>query len=292
MPVAVGRTAVTTGPSLSQGEVAVVLNLIQPLSPATEYEVVDRRPNIPCGPSSPMTCALGAVTVVGAFTSGAGPSNDAPAAPMGGSLIEGMFSHCNSSACCGPYLVKRFEARWEAAAAGTRLYNVYAGTPEMPPVRLLDGNGVNLAVSCAGGGGDPGALWVTPGSVRVRAVDHAGNESPTIELGAIPANVCADAPTNGVDFPPEAPRIDAAIDAHDASVDAGIDAAPDAALDAALAAPDARADGAASGSDVAPPPPRTTSGGGCQVGGSPGAAVSLMPLALLAAAALLRRRRR
>jgi hypothetical protein len=289
VPVAVSRITAVSGKSHYLGEEVVVLTPTQPLAPATEYEVVDRRPNIPCGPNRPMSCALGAVTVVGAFTTGAGPSTEAPAGPTGARLIEGMFSHCNSSSCCGPYLVKRFEARWDEAAAGTRLYNVYAGTPQIPLVRYLDGSQLNLAVGCAGGSGDPNALWVTPGSVSVRAVDQAGNEGPAVELGTIPANVCADAPTAGVDFPPEPSGVDAAIDAHDAGGEAvtGVDTAPD----AGSATPDARLDSAVPGSDVASPAPRTSSGGGCQVGGSPGAALSALPLALLLAAAGLARRR-
>ena len=72
-PVAASRDSVVTGPTIYQRQVAVVLTPAQPLAPATEYEVVDRRPNIPCGPNRLLNCALGAMTVVGTFTTGAGP---------------------------------------------------------------------------------------------------------------------------------------------------------------------------------------------------------------------------
>jgi uncharacterized protein (TIGR03382 family) len=67
----------------------------------------------------------------------------------------------------------------------------------MPLVRLMDGSRLNLDVSCAGGGGNPNALFVSPGAVRVRAVDWAGQEGPEVELGKIPANVCSGAPSAG-----------------------------------------------------------------------------------------------
>ena len=124
-------------------------------------------------------------------------------------------------------MVKRFEARWDEAAAGTRLYNVYGGTPGTALVRLLDASSLNLAVGCAGVSGDPQATWVTPGNVRVRAVDWAGQEGPEVELGTIPATVCADAPLAGADLPPEPSGYDARVDVHgDTGVDAGADAAP------------------------------------------------------------------
>ena len=238
-----------------------------------------------------MTCALGAVTVVGAFTSGAGPSNDAPAAPMGGSLIEGMLA-LQFQCVLRPLSGEALRGALGGGGGGTRLYNVYAGTPEMPLVRLLDGDSLNsrsaaqVAVAIPEPCGSPpeacGCALSTRPVTRVRRSTWEPSWPTSVRMRR---------PTLSTSRRKRRPD-DAGIDAHDARVDAGIDAAPDVTLDAALAAPDARADGAASGSDVAPPRPRTTSGGGCQVGGSPGAAVSLMPLALLAVAALLRRRRR
>ena len=289
--VAVDKQAIDTSLSWWRRRTSIVMTPAQPLAPATEYEVVDRRPNIPCGPSRPASCALGAVTVVGAFTTAAGPDNEPPAPPTGATLVSGAFDACTSSSCCGPYLVKRYIARWDEPSAWVLRYNVYGGDPTGAVVRLLPGRELSVAVRCAGGG-DPGAVLFPPGPVQVRAVDLAGHEGPAVTLGSIPATVCDEVPADaGVDLPPEAgpdrppdnPVADAGADTSAPVIDgaAGQDAATGAGKDAA---------GSDTRAPAATPSSGPSSGWGCRLGGgAPPAAPAA--LVLLGALVLVRRRR-
>jgi hypothetical protein len=288
--VTIDRQNVAVEPARWQQVIGVVLTPTQALAPGVEYEVVDRRPTIPCGQNQPVSCALGAVTVVGSFTTAAGPDSEPPAAPAGPSLMAGSFDACTSSACCGPYLAKRYAVRWDESAPGTLLYNFYVGSSTTPLVRLYSSTQLQLAVNCAGYG-DANAVWITPGSLRVRAVDWAGNEGPALDLGTIPANICEAAPGDagvdlspeaGRDLPPDHPTVELPVDAGVApDYPPGVDAAPD-----ALHAP-VPADG-----PTGAPSPASRSSGGCQLGGSSPPAGPAALLLLITAVDLIRRRRR
>jgi len=289
--VAIDLQNVALEPTGYDRVIGMVLTPMQPLASGVEYEVVDRHPTIPCGRNRPVSCALGAVTVVGSFTTAAGPDSQPPPAPTGPSLMArpaGPFDICTSSACCGPYVAKGYFVRWDESAPGTLLYNVYVGNSTTPVVRLYSSTELQMAVNCAGYG-NPNAVWIMTGSVRVRAVDWAGNEGPALDLGTVPANACDDAPGDagvdlgplpGPDLPPDHPTVELPPDAGVApDYPPGVDAARD-----VLHAP---VDGPTS-----TPSPASRSSGGCQLGGSspPAGPVALL-LMLIAAVDLIRRRR-
>jgi uncharacterized protein (TIGR03382 family) len=286
--VAVTRNNITTATiTLRQQQVSVVLTPSSPLAPGVEYEVVDRRPSIPCGQSGEAACALGAITVVGTFTTGTSPDAEPPPAPGGGVLTAGTIGRCESlGSCCGAWVVRYHDVRWSDPAGGAFLYNFYVGDSNEAQIRLLRGNQLTLALGCSGFG-DPGGLWVMPGTLRVRAVDWAGHEGPALELGTIPASACANAtaPDAGPDVSPD-------VAADSASDTAGPDVVPDGGVDAPVSAPDPVARDAAirdsATKDTGRAPDRSP--GGCQLGGPP-ATATLPVLLLLAAVHLLRRRR-
>ena len=124
----------------------MVLTPTQPLAPGVEYEVVDRRPDHPLrAVTGSLTCALGAITVVGSFTTAAGPDSQPPPAPAGASLMArpaGPFGRCEAPARVAvPVVRKRYFARWsESGSGGAFLYNVYDGDSAEALVRLLRGN--------------------------------------------------------------------------------------------------------------------------------------------------------
>jgi hypothetical protein len=177
-----------TGASRFERQVAFVLRPRSPLSPRTPYEVLDRRQHLPCGPGQAHSCAPGELRSISAFTTGDGERLTPPSTPAGASLKAEGLNRCDSGGCCGPFLVQKYTARWdEAVPSEVVLYNLYSGGEAV--ARLLNVTQVPLGVPCAGPS-DPSRLVVPAGSLHVRAVDWAGNESAEARLGAIPLRVC------------------------------------------------------------------------------------------------------
>jgi hypothetical protein len=253
--VAVART-VLNNPSSPLGDVVVLLQPTAPLEPSTEYELVDRRPTIPCYqqpfPSTMPQCQFGPAAPFASFTTGTAADTSAPQLPMAGTLRHagefggnpfvncGIETSLGGGTCCGgPYVTRDYQASWPASTEpGGALYDLIEQGSGKTVAGLLDVTKLYLTVACRTFPGSrvPG-LAVRPGRYQVRAVDWAGNQGPAVDVGEIPADVCANAPTltggSPVDALPDAPGADAPTDVSpgqtpDAAVDMVLSPAPSA----------------------------------------------------------------
>lgn len=241
----------------------VIIKARAPLKPATTYEVLDRRPRIPCVLAE---CAAGDLAAIATFTTGAGPDVEPPRFGGLAALEVGTIDDCRNEGCCGPYRSRSVMLRWTAAedaVSGSEvLYNVYGPGGGEPLVGLYAGTTIGGNIACGWRGG-PLGFMSADGAFSVRAVDWAGNEDSNIvqqvTSNSCPAAVAADA---GADA-----STGAVTGAGAATADAGSPAGPDGPLaDAAPAADPARSDH-----------------GGCRVGGQgqPGGSWPLLALVLL-----------
>jgi MYXO-CTERM domain-containing protein len=186
VPVTTEKFAV--GADWGRWDVMVVLTPTEPLAPHTQYELLDRRGVLSC--SRP--CTPGEPTVFASFTTGMGRDDLPPRTSGRGRLLAGNIETCDSSACCGHYRIRPYEAEWPAAAddvAASLLYNLYrAGQPTPVMMVLLPATRVGFAVSCDSDRSAQGRLLMEPGSYSVRPVDWSGNEGPAVDLGTIPTS--------------------------------------------------------------------------------------------------------
>jgi hypothetical protein len=156
-----------------------VLTPDAPLAPSTTYEVLTRFPTDGCGGP----CPTAEPVVIGTVTTGTTTDDTPPSFAGLATVTEGTYETCDSSACCGPYGIRRFGLTWGEAtdAVGVAAYRVY---------RLDDKGQRQLALETAGktasgfslcdglpSGGGPGFVQLYgAGTFAVTAVDLAGNE--------------------------------------------------------------------------------------------------------------------
>jgi hypothetical protein len=142
------------------------------LAPFTEYAIV-----------GPPACGRGAPIEYGRFTTTAGPDTTPPTLP--GPIGSGCWTEsCDSSACCGPYVVRVVSSSWGASTddSGAVLYD--AGgffTPLTSRRGFAVMSGAVMGDAVIGSDGTmarPGG-----GSNSLIAYDIAGNASEPAEIG-------------------------------------------------------------------------------------------------------------
>jgi hypothetical protein len=165
--------------------VAVVLTPSEPLAPATQYELVDRKWLGVCLQS----CEFADPAVFASFTTGMGRDDSAPQLPGKGSILDLGIATCESASCCGPYRIKQYELHWPAGTDDVSsvlpLYNLYVAGQTEPVRRLLEAPRFYFALPCSGSGSR--RETVPPGRYSVRPVDWSGNEGPAVEVGTVPS---------------------------------------------------------------------------------------------------------
>lgn len=168
------------------GAISETTCLIKPtaaLGANTRYEVADRR-SLPCRDEA--ACAPGALAAFASFVTGAVTDTTPPVFAGLERLAAGQLDSCEGAACCGPRVVRPYQASWKAATdavgGGAVLYTVYS-RDLVPVARLGAETGAQLSVVCSGWVG--GARITSPGEYLVRAVDWAGNEDQNLVLHAV-----------------------------------------------------------------------------------------------------------
>jgi MYXO-CTERM domain-containing protein len=281
--VAIQKELAFTATTVWSTSWVIIVRPATPLRPGTTYDLVDRRPKIPCGPAD---CTLGPPAPFASFTTGAGPDNTPP--EFGGlkSVTPGPLEVCANEGCCGPYVSRMFTLGWEAGrddvSGADVLYNVY-GADAMPILSFVSGTTVLGAGGCAGPYGSPFAAFRAQGGrYAVRAVDWAGNEDTNhvVQLVLLDCTPPADA---GTDAGRDA-TVEYAL-ATDSSANSDATTGPG---DANLAPPPDAASADDAETPVAPPKP---AGRGCACAVGSTRSPSALPLVALLIAMARRRER-
>jgi hypothetical protein len=169
----------------ASGRHVVVLTPVDPLQPATTYELLDGR-RVPCDGSD---CQLPAPVVIEAFTTGDGPDTTPPSFSGPIHLGSQHLASCESSACCGPYHLVAFGLSADRALdddGENTLYTLAQEGPSAPRFPLAAQPSFVGANIC-----DVGALadvtWLYgffggSGDYTITAVDLAGNETASPPL--------------------------------------------------------------------------------------------------------------
>ncbi len=279
---AVAVTVEKVEDSLVFGRLSFVLRPTAPLTPETEYRVVD---GLDLGDEGDLQCfelaqaGSGTAPPLNTFTTGAGPDTSPPTfAGATGAVVSD--DACDDSACCGPYFVQRGQLSYAPATDDVLpvelRYHVYAQGQDQPLVRYTQ---APVGIAC---GSDPLSPWdgftVPPGATAalyLRAVDLAGNVAgPTT-----PVSVAIDCDPDPIAEPGPEPTVEPGPEAT-AEPGPVAEDQPDAG-----STPDVGAE-----ADTAPDagPPSDAKGSGCGAASS-GPLAGL--LALLALAASRRRTR-
>lgn len=137
------------------------------LLPNTEYTLV--------GPASVGGCLYGSEFEYGRFTTGAGPDTTPPPSPAPPTELSCSTQNCDSSACCGPYVVTVISTSWGSVEdeSGVVLYAGGATLRTSPSYRWYQG--VSGAVMFEQNESFGIGARVGPGSVT--AIDIANNAS-------------------------------------------------------------------------------------------------------------------
>jgi hypothetical protein len=178
------------------------------LLPNTEYALV--------GPANIGGCLYGAEFEYGRFTTGAGPDTTPPPTPAPPTSLSCSVQSCESSACCGPYVVTVISASWGGVEddSGVVLYEGGISLRSTPSYRWY--RGISGAVMFEQN--ESFGIGASVGPSSVTAIDIANNTSA-------PSPLTVSCP------PPEdaGAMLDAGVTPDAAST---LDAAPVAPLDA------------------------------------------------------------
>lgn len=106
------------------------------LLPNTDYTLV--------GPASVGGCLYGSEFEYGRFTTGSGPDITPPPTPAAPTFLSCSIQTCDSSACCGPYVVNVISAGWGPVEdeSGVVFYAGGASLRTSPSYRWYEGSGV------------------------------------------------------------------------------------------------------------------------------------------------------
>lgn len=179
----------------------VVLEPSEALLPNHAYQIVDRR-TVPCGYPSQNGCALtDEPHAFASFTTGTVTDTVAPMFSGVLSISIGQRVTCADVGCCGPFDEVPVTLSWSSGsddlAGGDLRYNAYYrpdSTPEAVSLvaGLVAGTELRGLQSCSVGVSRSitGPIEAGPGTYILRAVDWAGNETPS-SAGQVLADLCS-----------------------------------------------------------------------------------------------------
>lgn len=166
-----GDEVIATPISLPGG---VALKPTTALAPDTTYEILDTLREdcftYPCGDDEP--------EVISTFTTGSVEDVQPPGLSGLHSPVVSPIDRCESDACCGPYVMRRWSLAWDQASDdhGIAGYAVYAGKPATL-ISFKSGLRLQGATLCEGALRGPLTDVGPKTRLVVRAVDLAGNEA-------------------------------------------------------------------------------------------------------------------